>query len=86
MMNKAKTFEQEGNDSLETKIYCLGGVTIDRKLIGTQTLQPGILYQLKQGASLGEACYLGEAAAALTLQSCHTVNEAITLDLLHTLM
>lgn len=40
----------------------------------------GILYQLKQGASIEEACHLGEAAAALTLQSCYTVSRELRLD------
>lgn len=45
----------------------------------------GILYALKQGASIVDACQLGAALAALTVQSPHTVNETITLSKLKTL-
>jgi pseudouridine kinase len=40
----------------------------------------GMLYQLSQNNSIQDACELGEAAALLTLQSCHTVNETITIS------
>ncbi|CAM3067527.1 carbohydrate kinase, pfkB family [Legionella steigerwaltii] len=37
----------------------------------------GILYELKQDTPMLDACQTGAAMAALTVQSCHTVNEQI---------
>lgn len=42
----------------------------------------GILYEIKNDASIVEACQLGAAAATMTLQSYQTVNESITLSTL----
>ncbi|WP_263643066.1 PfkB family carbohydrate kinase [Legionella longbeachae] len=42
----------------------------------------GVLYELKQETSILEACRTGAAMAALTIQSPHTVNEQINLEVL----
>ncbi|WP_454782092.1 carbohydrate kinase family protein [Legionella sp. WA2022007384] len=42
----------------------------------------GILYELKQNKSIIDACHTGAAMAALTVQSCHTVNEQINYEAL----
>ncbi|KTD58634.1 carbohydrate kinase, pfkB family [Legionella sainthelensi] len=42
----------------------------------------GVLYELKQGTPIVEACRTGAAMAALTIQSPYTVNEQINLEML----
>ncbi|KTD05069.1 carbohydrate kinase, pfkB family [Fluoribacter gormanii] len=45
----------------------------------------GILYELKQNKPIIDACQTGAAMAALTVQSCHTVNEQINYEALRTI-
>lgn len=45
----------------------------------------GILYELKHHATVIDACKTGAAMAALTIQSCHTVNEQINHETLKNL-
>lgn len=42
----------------------------------------GVVYELKQGTPIVEACRTGAAMAALTIQSPYTVNEQINLEML----
>ncbi|WP_454784460.1 carbohydrate kinase family protein [Legionella sp. WA2024007413] len=42
----------------------------------------GILYELKKNTPIIDACHTGAAMAALTVQSCHTVNEQINFEAL----